>query len=112
MNAQLADLVKKVLNLLVAEKYADIVILTHGTRLNAEEIARAIGEYGRKLIMPPEEGFQLMKSIEVKNARPRRWSIVIPLWTREEGRSDLTLEMTVIEQQNGFFVELNDLHVL
>jgi hypothetical protein len=64
------------------------------------------------LVLPPEEGFQLMDVIEVKNAQPRRWSIAMPLWTQEEGRSDLTLEITVIEQQNDFLVELDDIHIL
>ena len=53
-----------------------------------------------------------MDVIEVKNAQPRRWSIAMPLWTQEEGRSDLTLEITVIEQQNDFLVELDDIHIL
>ena len=36
----------------------------------------------------------------------------MPLWTQEEGRSDLTVGMTIIEQQNNFVVELDDIHVL
>jgi hypothetical protein len=53
-----------------------------------------------------------MNAVEVKNAQPKKWSIAMPLWTHEEGRSDLTMEMTIIEKANGFAIELDDLHVL
>jgi hypothetical protein len=112
MNERLTDVVNRVLTLLIARQYGDVEIMTNGVRLDAEEIGRAIDEYGRQLIMPPPEGYRLMEAVNVKNARPSRWSIAMPLWTREEGRSDLTLEMTVIEQQNGFCIQLEDLHVL
>jgi hypothetical protein len=112
MKEKLTDPLRKVLPLLVGEKYAELELFTKGIRLSAKEIARAVANYGRKLVLPPEEGFQLMDVIEVKNAQPRRWSIAMPLWTQEEGRSDLTLEITVIEQQNDFLVELDDIHIL
>lgn len=35
-----------------------------------------------------------------------------PLWTREEGRSDLTLSVTAIKQGETYTVEVDDLHVL
>ena len=112
MNGQRKELIRQVLALLVAGKYTELETLTHGTRLNAKEMATAVADYRRKLVMPPEDGFGLMNEVEVKDVRPKRWSIAMPVWTQEEGRSDLTVEMTVIEQKNGFSVELNDIHVL
>lgn len=112
MNEQLKEPIRQVLALLVAGKYTELETLTHGTRLSAKEMATAVADYRRTLVMPPEDGFRLMNVIEVLNARPKRWSIAMPVWTREEGRSDLTVEMTVIEQENGFSVELDDIHVL
>ncbi len=112
MNEQLKEPVRQVLALLVAGKYSELETLTHGVRFNAKEIATAVADYRRKLVLPPENGFGLMNVVEVKNAQPKRWSIAMPLWTQEEGRSDLTVEMTVIEQQNGVAVELDDIHVL
>jgi hypothetical protein len=112
MNEKLNDLVSDVLNLLVVGRYTDVEILTHGVRLDADEIARAIADYGKQLIFPPEEGFRFMDVVEVINAQPKRWSIAMPLWTLEEGRSDLTLEMTATEQENGFSISVDDLHVL
>jgi len=112
MNEQLKESVRQVITYLVAGKYAELETLTRGVRLNAKDMATAVADYGRKLIPPPDDGFGLMNVVEVKNARPRQWSIAMPLWTQEEGRSDLTVEMTLIEQQNGFAIELDDVHVL
>ena len=112
MNEQLKEPVNRVFALLVAGKYAELAALTHSKRLSAKEIATAIAEYGKKLITPPEDASRFMNVVEVTNAQPKRWSIVMPLWTQEEGRSDLTLELTVIEHQNDFEIELDDIHVL
>jgi hypothetical protein len=112
MSEQLKEPVRQVIALLVAGKYAELETLTQGIRLKAKEVATTVADYGRKLIPPPDDGFRLMNVVEVKNARPRQWSIAMPLWTQEEGRSDLTVELTLIERQNGFAIELDDLHVL
>jgi hypothetical protein len=112
MNEQLKESVRQVIALLVAGKYTELETLTHGVRLSAKEIATAVSDYGRKLTLPPESGFGEMNAVEVKNAQPKKWSIAMPLWTHEEGRSDLTMEMTIIEKANGFAIELDDLHVL
>lgn len=111
-NKQLKEPVLQVITLLVAGNYAELEALTHGVRLSAKEIATTVSDYGRKLTLPPESGFGQMNAVEVKNAQPNKWSIAMPLWTQEEGRSDLTMEMTIIEKANGFAIELDDLHVL
>ena len=55
----------------------------------------------------------LIDSIPVQNAQPLAWSVVVPLFTREEGRSDLSLELTVTELQEGSVgIQVDDLHVL
>jgi hypothetical protein len=112
MNKQLKEPVQHVTALLVAGKFGELETLTRGVRLNAKEMATAVADYGKKLILPPDSGFKLMDVVEVKNAQPKKWSITMPLWTQEEGRSDLTAEITVIELQNGFAIELDDVHVL
>ncbi len=112
MNDQLRKSVTQVLRLLVAGQFDELEVLTNGVRLSSEEIGKAVSGYGKMLVLPPEDGFRLMEIIEIKNAQPKRWSITMPLWTQEEGRSDLTMEMTVIERQEGIAVELDDIHVL
>ena len=46
------------------------------------------------------------------NAVIPQFSVHMPLWTEEEGRSDLTLELTIKMPDKGIEVELDDIHVL
>jgi len=112
MNELLRRPACQVIELLVKGKYAEIETLTRGSRLNAQEMANAIRDYGRQLIAPPDDAFRLIEAIEIRNSQPRRWSIVVPLWTLEEGRSDLSLEMTVTTGECGLTIEVDDIHVL
>lgn len=112
MNEQLRQPVREVVQLLVTGRYAEIEALTKGVRLSAPEMVKAIRDYGRQLVVPPDEAFGLMDVVEVQNAQPPRWSITMPLWTQEEGRSDLSLELTLIGDQKAFRIEIDDLHVL
>jgi hypothetical protein len=46
------------------------------------------------------------------DGRPDLWSVVIPLWTEAEGRSDLSLEATIEDRAEGAIVEIGGIHVL
>ena len=43
---------------------------------------------------------------------PDAWWIVVPLWTAEEGRSDLNLEATVRERDGSVIVVVDQVHVM
>ena len=62
------------------------------------------------MITLPAEAFSLVDSYPVKG-RQATWAVDVPLWTAEEGRSDLTLSLTVSESREGVRLELDDLHV-
>src|SRR5205814_2086152 len=104
--------VRKIIELLVAGRYQEVAQITHEQRLDAQSIQRAIRDYGRQLEMPPEKEFDRLDVIKVENTEPPRFSVRIPLWTAEEGRSDLTLELTLIKSNNDCMVEVDDIHVL
>lgn len=112
MDERIISAVKQVLALLVNEQYDEMQSLSRGVRLSAQEMRGAIDQYGRHLIMGPAEQLQEMDVVEVRMATPKRWSIQVPLWTREEGRSDLTLELTLIDSSSSLNVEIDDIHVL
>lgn len=98
---------------LVEGDYLAIERYSKGIRCSAEEIAEAIDEYGRQLIMPPESTFDDLDVIEVENAAQRTWSVIIELWTKQEGRSDLSLELTLIDKGNEeLTAEVDNIHVL
>jgi len=99
---------------LINSEYELIEQLTNGIRLRAVDIKEAIDSYGRTLIMPPDiEYDNLIDIIEISNSIPKKWSVKFDLWTKEEGKSDLSLEMTLIESNNELMnVEFDDIHVL
>ena len=97
---------------LVARKYSELEALTNGVRLGALDIASAITKYGKNLVIPPNNAWELLDVVEIRNAQPPQWSVTMPLWTREEGRSDLSIELTLIGDEGGCTIELDDIHVL
>jgi hypothetical protein len=80
-------------------------------RLGGEGLRRSISEYGRTLTDLPDEAYDLAEAGAV-TARPGEWWIVIPMWTTEEGRSDLSLELAALPTSDGHRVEVTGLHVL
>lgn len=92
--------------------YALVIERCVNSRLTANDLRTVIRDYGRKLVPPPANAYSTLDAIKVKNAVMPTWSIRAPLWTEEEGRSDLTLELTITLDANNPRVELDDLHVL
>ncbi|MDO9197120.1 hypothetical protein [Rhodoferax sp.] len=55
----------------------------------------------------------LIDYVPIQDAKPAAWSVYVPLFTQEEGRSDLTIDLTLVESEPGLFeIELNGLRVL
>jgi hypothetical protein len=109
---KLQSLVIQVVGLLVAGQYQRLVALTHGERMSAEEIQRSISEYGRNLMTPPDSAYELLDVVRITNPNLEQYSVRMPLWTEQEGRSDLTLELTVKVTGEKLEVKLEDIHVL
>ena len=103
--------VEQVYELLLQKKYSALEKLTGGVRLSAKEIEDAVKQYPHALQFRPADA--PIDIVEITNSSPRAWSIRADAYTAREGRSDLTLELTVIEDPSGVMrVELDDLHVL
>ena len=110
---RIKDATREIVLLLAALDYSTIEESTKGVRLSANEIQYAIEEYGRTIIMPPISVFEELDVIEVTGAKPREWSVRCPLWTEEEGRSDLTLELSLVETPDGNLrIEMDNVIVL
>jgi hypothetical protein len=112
MGADMKRVIARLVELLVAGDYKEVVRMTGGVRLDAESIRKAITQYGRALVLPPESAYEQLDVIEIQDAVPQKWSLNLPLWTVEEGRSELTLSATVVRTDETFSVELDDIHVL
>lgn len=110
--------VQRVVAYLVDGEWAEVERISGGRRLSAADLADAVAEYGRTLVPLPEEG---MRAVDVLPIDPAAWSrpdrrelaVHVPLWTREEGPSDLSLALTLVEAQDGTFdVEVDNVEVL
>lgn len=105
------EAVKTLVEALVAKRYAELEADGRSGRVTAEELRRTIEEYGRVLVPVPKEAFQLADVFEVTGDEGG-WAIDLPLWTKEEGRSDLTLSLSTQLQGGEVKIEIDDLHVL
>jgi hypothetical protein len=104
--------VRAVVHLLVRREYHVIESLTGGSRLAAAEIEDAVSAYPATLVLPPSWADVPLDVVALEGVDPPGWAVVIPMWTREEGLSDLSLELTVFSDGAGYRIELDDLHVL
>jgi len=105
--APIADLV----NALVRGDFASLDRDGRSGRVGADGLRRSIVKYGRTLTGLPDEAYDLADAGTV-DARPGEWWIVVPMWTVEEGRSDLSLELAARPTPDGHRFEVTDLHVL
>ena len=112
-NLKIRDTVHRLAEMLVAGDYDSIEEATRGRRLTAEQLRQAVEEYDRELQMPPEVVFHNLDVNEIEGAIPRAAWVLVDLWTVEEGRSDLTLEIRITDTGGELYdIEINNLHVL
>ena len=72
---------------------------------------RNYGDAGATVVPLPDQAWAEADAWPV-DARPGQWRVVLPLWTREEGMSDLSLEATVSESPGGVMVVIEGIRVL
>jgi hypothetical protein len=92
--------------------YESLVGRSVKSDLRSEDIRKAIRDYGRNLVAPPRDAYKNLDAVQIQGAAVPTWSVRAPLWTEEEGRSDLTLELTIAVGPGALSIELDDIHVL
>jgi len=83
---------------------------TSASRLTADEIRASLMQYGRTLIELPIDARSIVDTYRI--ADTMSIAIDVPLWTKEEGRSDLTLSLTLTRVGGAIQIAVEDLHVL
>lgn len=112
MNASIRRALQRIMDPLVRGDYAEVVRRAAASRVPPDDIARVVREYGRTLVMPPNDSYDWCDAVQVRRPGPATWSVWCPLWTRDEGRSDLALQATVIESAtNAEEIEIDDIRV-
>lgn len=105
--------IRIVVDLLVRGEYETIERLDRGGRISATDLARAVDDYGRTLSPVPPDWWQTVTVTPIAGSAGRAVHAAAPLWTLEEGRSDLTLELQLVEiAPEAYETSLLDLHVL
>lgn len=106
------ECVRTVVSLLAHGEYSAVERLTSGQRLSAVDMQMAVTMYGRTLTILPDEALRTVDVVEVEGPLRRTWNVRVPLWTLEEGRSDLEVNLTMCEVLDGVYsVQIDDLHV-
>lgn len=112
LDSRALDTLRQVVRWLVVGDFQAVENRSEGVRLTSEMMRRAIEEYGRTLVMPPEEAFLDIDAIDVLTSDLPTWSIRFDLWTKEERHSDLSLECTIIVHKDGSIaIEIDNIHV-
>ena len=93
-------------------QYEAVLQRCETSRLTADQIQTVIALYGREIVVPPPNAYQSLDLVRVGDDASNIWSVRAPLFSSEEGRSDLTMELTVKLVSGLVEVEFDDLHVL
>ena len=102
----------KIANSIAQHQYASAIQMCDHARMTEDDLKRVIEEYGRTFVQLPTNFGEYVDAVIIEVPPLPAWSVQVPLWTLEEGRSDLTLELTVTERIEGLIIELDDLRVL
>lgn len=108
----LEAILREILDLIALGRYSDALAIHKHSRLTSSDLRNAIRDYPFDLTICPANAFDLASIVEIPGTINPQWSIAIPMWTKQEGRSDLTLEVSVTREGPKYIVELDDLHVL
>jgi len=94
-----------------AKDYEKVVSYCSASRLTAEDIKIVVNEYGKSFMVPPPSAFEIVDAVLVRDTDLPTWSLRVPLWSKEEGRSDLEMQLTVRQRGKRWDVELDDMLV-
>jgi len=116
-STQLHNTVSWLLSLIASGTYEELEAMYVAAKPDSRYIEQALMNYRPvHYTMPPDnELANLIYYIEAVRSPTQvpSWRVAIDLWTVEEGRSDLTLQVTIMDTGQALYdVLIDDLHVL
>ncbi|MFD2909218.1 hypothetical protein ACFSX9_10820 [Flavobacterium ardleyense] len=102
----IAELVYNIAN----NKYNIIKEKGQNGRVNIDDLIDVIQQYDCTIVPLPEEAFSLAEVFQVKDEDIL--DVYLPLWTKEEGRSDLTISLSCLTKNGEKTIIIEDLGVL
>lgn len=108
-DARLRELLRRNIHALVVGDYAKIRCPPGGA--TPDDIKREMLEYPATFIDPPPEAFEKM-AVYAAHGESELWRVEMPLWSREEGRSDLSILLDVRLEGDDLVGYVDSVHVL
>lgn len=110
MKAELIKELNKIIAMLVNKEYEKFKDAIDCQGLSSDDISTIIEDFGETLIIPNPKDLEQLNIIDIDE---NEWAIDFDLWTKESGKSDLTIQLTIKKNlDNSLSVELDDIHVL
>ena len=103
--------VRHVIDLLAAHSFSELESVTDSIRMSAEDMAEAIDAYPGKIVreIRPED----IDVVQIDSPIEECWTVNVRLHTDQEGPSDLTASLTLVQDPSDTYrIELDDIHVL
>jgi hypothetical protein len=111
--SQIRTAVSIAVNLLVRGEYDTLASMTRGRWLSAAQLRHAVSNYPHQLVTPPSSAYEQLDVVQADEIEPPTFLVDFPLWTEDEGTSDLTMQLRLVEAYpSAFETEITDLHVL
>ncbi|QNA91132.1 hypothetical protein G4G28_18780 [Massilia sp. Dwa41.01b] len=88
----------------LADRVSGVAPISEDTAIQIREY---IEDYGATLLPLPEASWDTSVCIWMNG----HWDALVDLWTEEEGRSDLVLQVQVSEADNGYAVTVHMVYV-
>lgn len=108
---RIRPVVHKLVSMLTHGQFEDVIASCTATRLSAMELRDALSEYKMTFIVPPIDAYEGFDIHRLNNLDTPTWSVRAPLWSIEEGRSDLEMQLTVQDLSGSWSIELDSVHV-
>ena len=93
---EIEAIVRAVIWQLVSKDYEGLVKRYPKSQMTADEIRAGIEQYPATFIMPPTSGYEkFLHRYQIENVDYPAWHIDAPLWSEQEGRSDLEIHLRI-----------------
>jgi hypothetical protein len=109
---KLRPALKDLVNELINGNYAKLEADGRAGRLTAQDLKNRLTEYGRTFIPLPDAAFDQGDTYTLVDGDGKSYGVDLDLWTTEEGKSDLTLQLTVRDTGTAIVPQIDDLQVL
>ena len=106
-----AKAVVDLLGALGRSDFAAVQQMTGGVRFSADSLRATIKRFGKTPAEPPGNIASHFNTRPVPMTQEPTWSIGVPLWTKEEGRSEIEIRVRVVEAAAGVKVMLDAVRV-